>query len=135
MTTYLKDVVSFNVEQARGDIHNIIILLMEKRNLSVQEAMDLMDEWYQKRSSQFIDLMKETEALLDDANHIQRDLKTYIRGLAHWVTANYEWSFETNRFFGTLSKKIYTVRTVSLMPKKGIKGRILANINSTASKL
>ncbi|PPQ77846.1 hypothetical protein CVT25_015339 [Psilocybe cyanescens] len=123
------DIVSFNVEQARGDIHNAVIVLMEKQKLSIQEAMDFVDEWYQRRSSKFIDIMKEMEETLDESDRMQRDLKIYIKGLAQWVTANYEWSFETSRFFGPHHKDIYKARAVALMPKRG-KGK---NINSAVS--
>lgn len=124
-----QDIVSFNVEQARGDIHNAVIVLMEKQKLSIQEAMDFVDEWYQRRSSKFIDIMKEMEETLDESDRMQRDLKIYIKGLAQWVTANYEWSFETSRFFGPHHKDIYKARAVALMPKRG-KGK---NINSAVS--
>ncbi|GJJ12833.1 hypothetical protein Clacol_007078 [Clathrus columnatus] len=101
------DVVSFNVEQARGDIHNIVIVLMNERDMTVQEAMDFVGDWYEARSKQFIILLNFVLENHSDKDPGQVDLKRYIRGLAIWVTANYEWSFESQRFFGSLHKEVY----------------------------
>jgi len=91
------DVFSFNVEQARGDIHNMVIVIMGERGVGVQEAMDIVGQWYRKTSQDFIKAMHD----LPTANsEVQADIQKYAWGIGNWVTANYEWSFESERFWG-----------------------------------
>ncbi|GJJ12837.1 hypothetical protein Clacol_007082 [Clathrus columnatus] len=111
------DIVSFNVEQARGDIHNFIIVLMNQHNLSIQQAMDLAGNWYKTRARQFLDLHNFLLESHSDNDPGQANLKVYIRGIANWVTANYEWSFESQRFFGALHREVYRSGVVDLLPR------------------
>src|ERR1700761_338338 len=110
-----QDVVSFNVEQARGDIHNLVIVLMNEQNLSVQEAMDYVGVWYDARGKAFVSAMNSLPSPQKDCE----DLKRYIWGLGNWVTANYEWSFDSMRFFKTREEQeeVRKNRTVELMEK------------------
>lgn len=115
---YFQDVVSFNVEQARGDIHNIAIVLMAERGFSVQEAMDFVGDWYQSRSRHFVLLLDFLWGSQSDKDPGHVELRSYLLGLATWVTANYEWSFESQRFFGAQHKEIYEKKCVDLLPKR-----------------
>ncbi|KAJ3561920.1 hypothetical protein NP233_g9901 [Leucocoprinus birnbaumii] len=102
MVAVANDIVSFNVEQARGDIHNLIIVIMDgDEKIDVQMAMDMVGEWYRKRGRDFVECLNQLPVLLEGEgdSEIHR-LHEYARGLGNWVTANYEWSFECRRFFG-----------------------------------
>jgi hypothetical protein len=102
-----QDVVSFNVEQARGDIHNLAIVLMDSRKIGVQESMNAVGEWYHERAREFVSSMNDlpTSSELfgkENANpQLDEDVRKYVWGLGNWVTANYEWSFESERFWGS----------------------------------
>lgn len=91
---------------------------MNERGLSVQEAMDFVGDWYQSRSQHFIILLDFVLESHSDKDPGQADLKKYVLGLATWVTANYEWSFESQRFFGPLHKEVYDSKWVDLLPKR-----------------
>lgn len=107
--------LSFNVEQARRDIHNVVIVVMNQLDLSVQEAMAHVNEWHSKRASDFMTAMVDLPPC--PSVEIRAQLKSYVNGLANWVTANYEWSFETRRFFGEDSAAIKEHGIVKLLPK------------------
>lgn len=40
----------------------------------------------------------------------------YVDGLGNWVRANDQWSFESQRYFGTKGLQIMKHRTVGLLP-------------------
>ena len=109
---------SFNVEQARGDIHNLLIVLIHEKNYSVQEAMDDVDRWYTGRQQDFIRLMKELPKSGD--KEIDDNLEKYVWLLGNWVTANYEWSFKSKRFFGAKNDEVHKERVVELLPRQMI---------------
>jgi hypothetical protein len=50
---------------------------------------------------------------------IDRDVQTYIAGLATCVTGDIQWSFTgTTRYFGDMGPEIQRHRTVELLPVK-----------------
>ena len=85
---------------------------MSSQKLSIQGAMDYIGDQYAALGSLFLNKMTAfTDS--DDSN-----LASYVLGLGNWVTANVEWSFESERYFGTSGPKIRTMRRVELLPKK-----------------
>jgi hypothetical protein len=42
LVTWSNDIFSYNVEQSRGDTHNMICVVMQEQGLSVQEAYDFV---------------------------------------------------------------------------------------------
>ncbi|KAJ7644908.1 isoprenoid synthase domain-containing protein [Roridomyces roridus] len=90
------DILSFNVEQARGDIHNAVIVAMKEHGLSVQAAMDFIGAWYHRNTDEFCALMRDLPECKDLETRSQ--LKKYVAGLADWVTANYEWCLRSRRY-------------------------------------
>ncbi|KAJ7644873.1 isoprenoid synthase domain-containing protein [Roridomyces roridus] len=91
------DILSFNVEQARGDIHNAVIVVMKEHELSVQAAMDFIGAWYHRNTDEFCALMRDLPACKDDLE-TRNQLKKYVAGLADWVTSNWEWSLNSGRY-------------------------------------
>jgi hypothetical protein len=84
--------------------------------LTLQMAMDMVGVWYKQRARDFIECMKRLPAAGNDNCEILR-LHQYARGLGTWVTANYEWSFESYRFFGERSNEVSKHGIVELLPK------------------
>ena len=68
-------------------------------SLTVQMAMNRVGEWYKQRGRDFIECLKRLPAA-DNGNREIVCLHQYARGLGNWITANYEWSFQSQRFFG-----------------------------------
>ena len=111
-----KDMLSFNVEQARGDIHNVVIVLMEERGFTIQQAMDYLSTWYHERADQFLTIKS---SLTSCGNkEIDACVNTYVEGLANWITGNYHWSFASKRFFGDKGAEIQRHGLVELLPKR-----------------
>jgi len=111
-----QDVVSFNVEQARGDVHNAVIVIMHQKGLNVQEAMNDVNEWYNQRGKDFLDAMLDLPEC--PSIDVREKLKWYVHGLGNWVTANYEWSLGSKRFFGSLNDSIKDTGMITLLPRE-----------------
>jgi len=117
MIAVANDIVSFNVEQARGDIHNVIIVLMnENKALSIQAAMEVVGDWYKQRGRHFVKYLAQLPSPNDGNSEIQC-LHQYAWSLGNWVTANYEWSFESQRYFGEQNSEVRKHGIVELLPK------------------
>ncbi|KAJ3567612.1 hypothetical protein NP233_g6248 [Leucocoprinus birnbaumii] len=112
------DIFSYNVEQARGDIHNLIVVLMEgDEKLTLQMAMDIAGDWYRERSYDFLECLKRLPVVEPGDQDILH-LHQYARGLGTWVTANYQWSFGCGRFFGDRSQEVRESGIVELLPQQ-----------------
>jgi len=118
MIVVANDVISFNVEQTRGEIHNLVVVLMNERNFTIQEAMDFIGEWYHARGKAFIDTMGRLPTAADaDAS---ANLQKYVVSLGNGVTGNYEWSLDTERYFDNAQERenIRKKWTVELMQRR-----------------
>ncbi|KAJ7879303.1 isoprenoid synthase domain-containing protein, partial [Mycena olivaceomarginata] len=91
------DILSFNVEYARGDTHNAVIVVMHERGLSSQDAMDFMGVWYREKVEEFCTAMRDLPSC--GSVHMRDQVKMYVTGIANWVTGNYEWSLRSGRYF------------------------------------
>ncbi|KAJ7164196.1 isoprenoid synthase domain-containing protein [Mycena filopes] len=91
------DILSVNVEQARGDVHNAVIVVMKQRGLSIQDALDFVGKWYQDHVQEFLAAVESLPRFHSVAIH--SGVERYISGMANWVTGNYEWSLKSRRYF------------------------------------
>ncbi|KAG1837789.1 hypothetical protein DFJ58DRAFT_815119 [Suillus subalutaceus] len=48
-------------------------------------------------------------------------MAAYCDGLGNWVCSNYEWNFESERYFGTKGPEIQSKKWMTLMPKDCLK--------------
>jgi len=120
MIILANDVYSYNVEQSRGDDgHNMVAVAMKERSLSVQGAMDYIGEETYKLASRFVTLSKQLPTFgVDGDSKVSHAVEQYVWGLGNWVTANIEWSFESERYFGTHGLEIMKHLKVELLPKQ-----------------
>jgi hypothetical protein len=92
-----QDILSFNAEQARGDIHNAVIVVMQEQTLSIQDAMDFVGAWYRETVEEFCTAMRDLPPCRSVA--MRNGVKMYVAAIANWVTSNYEWSLRSGRYF------------------------------------
>lgn len=76
----------------------MIVSVMHQRGVGIQEAINVVAEWYRQRAAEFITAMNDIPETEDPK--VNEDVRKYVAGLGHWATANYEWSFETERYWG-----------------------------------
>lgn len=106
---------SFNVEQARGHISNIVTVLMAQHGIDLQTAMDLAGDL----RNQAIDKFREHKAKLPSwGPGVDRDVAAYIRGLEFCCSGHLHWSFATARYHGKQGAQVRETRLVTLLPKQ-----------------
>lgn len=104
------------LEEARGlDGHNIVTSVMRELKLDRAGAL----EWLQTYINNFVStFLSDLERLPSWGEEIDKKVKTYIDGLGHWVRGNDDWSFESERYYGTRGLEVQKHRIVSLLPRQ-----------------
>ncbi|KAG1886765.1 terpenoid synthase [Suillus subluteus] len=115
MIALTNDIVSYNREQARGDDdHNIVTIVMHELDTDVNGAM----LWVMDRSTKIEKKYFEAMAAIPKwGEPIDSQVREYCDGLGNCVRANYEWSFESERYFGTDGLEVQRKRWMLLTPK------------------
>ena len=110
---YIQDIFSYNVEQSKGDTHNMIPVVMHQEGVDLQTAVDFVG----KMCKQSIDRFNEDRARLPSwGPEIDRDVSIYVDGLANWIVGSLHWSFESERYFGKSGRQVKATRTVDILP-------------------
>ncbi|KAG6330575.1 hypothetical protein ID866_8514 [Astraeus odoratus] len=109
------DIYSFNAEQARGDMNNLVVVFMHAKGLDLQSAVDYAGELVKSRMDNF----EEYRALLPSwGEEVDRMICIYVKGLEDLIIGSFEWTFVTVRYFGEERARIRRDMTVKLLPKK-----------------
>ncbi|KAG2136963.1 terpenoid synthase [Suillus bovinus] len=115
MIALANDITSYNVEQARGDDgHNIVTIVMHDLDTDVNGAMLWVMDRHIKLEKKYFEA---AAAIPKWGEPIDSQVREYCDGLGNWVRANYEWSFESERYFGTNGLEIRRKRWILLMQK------------------
>ena len=112
----LKDILSYNLEQMRGDdLHNLLTCVMDEYQTDVNGAVLWVEDFLLGAAERFY-AAKATLPEWDEPLNSQ--VKAYCDGLGRWVRGLDVWSFESERYFGNKGLEIQENRWMSLMPKK-----------------
>ncbi|ETW81359.1 hypothetical protein HETIRDRAFT_51706 [Heterobasidion irregulare TC 32-1] len=115
MHSLANDMLSYNVEQARGDdAHNIVTVVMNQLKTDIAGAMTWVEGYHKELERKFnehFDKVPQWGGLID----VQVAL--YMNGVGNSVRANDQWCFESKRYFGNKGLEILKTRYVTLMPK------------------
>ena len=112
---FSQDIFSYNVEQSRGDTHNMIVIAMHIQDLSLQEAVDFVGDLCKQSIDRFIDA-KSSLPSFDFGGPIDRDVAQYVQGLQDWIVGSLHWSFQSERYFGKSGQIVKKTRIVDLLP-------------------
>ncbi|KAF7348881.1 Terpene cyclase [Mycena venus] len=109
---WANDLYSYKVESSRNDTHNMVVVLMDKRNLDFPQAVDLVGKMCEEAINRFKTLQTQVPSW---RTGIDEDVARYIQGMADWMVAvSVYWSFETERYFGKANKSVKSTRVVQL---------------------
>ena len=112
-STRIQDIFSYNVEQSRGDTHNMIIVVMRERGLDLQGAVDFVGELCKQSIDRF---EHDRHTVPSWGPEIDHDVRVYIQGLQDWIVGSLHWSFDTTRYFGQDGAAIKSHRQIKLLP-------------------
>lgn len=106
-----QDIVSYDMEQVRGETRNMVVILMKLHGMKVQEAVDHVAE----RCEALVKRFEENKGLLPSfGEDLDPLVAIYIEGLQHWVAGFLNWCFETERYFGKEAPDVLIHRVVKL---------------------
>ncbi|KAJ7598925.1 isoprenoid synthase domain-containing protein [Mycena floridula] len=115
LVTWSNDIFSYNVEQSKGDTHNMIPVIMNSHGLDLQSAVDFVGDL----CKQSIDRFNSDRADLPSwGPEIDRDVAIYVQGLADWIVGSLHWSFESERYFGKAGRDVKVNRVINLLPRR-----------------
>lgn len=112
---YAQDIFSYNVEQARGDSHNMITVVMRRDKLNLQEAVDSVGALCNASIDRF---EQDRHRLPSWGPAIDCAVATYVQGLQDWMVGALHWSFDTARYLGDDGAAIKKHRIVTLLQKE-----------------
>ncbi|KAF8650692.1 hypothetical protein AX16_005066 [Volvariella volvacea WC 439] len=128
MTILDNDVLSYNIEQARGDdAHNILTIVMRELNVDIHGALKWVEGYHANCERTFLENYQRLVPTFSDAGRELdggkgRRLREYADGLGLWVVGHYSWCFESERYFGTEGPKIRREGIIKLLPKAAASG-------------
>lgn len=109
----------------------MVTVIMHEHDLDVQGAMDHIGELHDRLLKSFL-LTK--DRLPSWGEPIDSQVARYVHGLGNWVRANDQWSFESQRYFGTKGLDIMKHRRVEMLPKLRATNGIVINVPSDEPK-
>jgi len=108
------DMYSYNVEQARGDNHNILPVVMKETGVDLGGALNWVMTTYEQVLSKF---EEQRRKLPSWGPAIDSEVKHYVDRMCVWIRGHDSWSFESERYFGAKGMEIQRSRTMQLLPK------------------
>ncbi|KAF8474316.1 isoprenoid synthase domain-containing protein [Gautieria morchelliformis] len=115
MVLICNDLCSYNVEQAKdADSHNLVRIVMEQYNTDAQTAMNCLGKLHDELAEQFCDVWMKIPTF---GGPVDREIRTYLDGVANWVRANDTWSFESMRYFGNRGLDVQSTRKDQLLSR------------------
>ncbi|KAF8652264.1 hypothetical protein AX16_004480 [Volvariella volvacea WC 439] len=110
MVCWANDVYSYNIEQAKGHSgNNIMTVLMKEKGLDLQGASDHVGRHFKKLIRIFLSSQAKLPSYGVD---VDAAIEQYIASIGHWVRGNIDWSFQTERYFGSRVAEVKRTRRV-----------------------
>ncbi|KAJ6501917.1 isoprenoid synthase domain-containing protein [Mycena sanguinolenta] len=111
LVTWSNDIFSYNVEQSRGDTHNMIVILMKYHGHTLQSAVDYVGELCRLSIDTF---QRDRASIPNWGPEIQGMVERYVQGLESWIVGSLHWSFITERYFGKSAADVKNTRFIAL---------------------
>jgi hypothetical protein len=110
-----QDLYSYHIERARGHaLHNLVTSVMHEHELGPQAAADWIRDWSDGILREFLECRASLPSWGPD---IDTQITHYVDSLAQWVRGNDDWSFESQRYFGTMGAEVRVKREIYMLPR------------------
>jgi len=87
---------------------------MKEHNTDVQGAIDWTSMLHAEMVKRFNELYLEIPRW---GGPLDLDVQSYMNGMAQWVGANVQWSYESERYFGKQGHEVKKTRMLCLLPR------------------
>jgi hypothetical protein len=91
VVAWFNDLVSWPKEAARGDPHNLVLIVHRELRVSLADAVGYVVNWHDREVRSFVAAGREF-------GHRRPDIQRLVSGLEHWIRANVDWSRESGRY-------------------------------------
>jgi len=109
------DIVSYRKEESEGYGHNLVAAA-RRQGLGAQAAFDAVGVMLEAR---YQDWAVAVAGIPGWGGQIDEDVKKYIAAVKNIVVANVNWSFETTRYFGKMTKTVKETLMVDVLEDVG----------------
>jgi 5-epi-alpha-selinene synthase len=92
---WVNDLYSYNKECLVGDFHNLIPILQQQDQLSVQGAVEKVCQMISSCVRTFLEIGERLPALFPDSSDVVRD---YVRHMSHWFGGYCHWHSTSPRY-------------------------------------
>ncbi len=89
------DIYTVEKEMAKGEVNNMIMVLMHEEGLSIEEAMTRTVELHDAETREFIALAMRLPTF---SSEIDADLQRYVEVLSSMISGHRSWALETARY-------------------------------------
>ncbi|KAG2140118.1 isoprenoid synthase domain-containing protein [Suillus clintonianus] len=117
IVAWANDMYSYNAEQCRHDTHNMISVLMCKRGLDLQDAVDYLGHLCKGSIQRFED---NRNNLPSWGEEVDRQVDIYVDGLQNWIVGSLHWHFDSTRYFGNDGQTVKRDLIIKLLPKRAL---------------
>lgn len=95
----------------------MIVVVMNEQGMDLQSAVDFVGNMCKQSIDRFI----ENRANLPSwGSKIDKDVQTYVDGLADWIVGSLHWSFDSERYFGKFGQAVKEHRVVQLLSTSAV---------------
>jgi 5-epi-alpha-selinene synthase len=93
--SWANDLVSYEKESKRGDVHNLVLVLAHEERLTLHTAVQRVAALHDAEVHAFITLSKSLPTL---SPTIDAELDRYVTGMRCWMRGNLDWSLSAARY-------------------------------------
>ncbi|KAG9084179.1 hypothetical protein FRC07_013697 [Ceratobasidium sp. 392] len=116
LLTWANDVYSFPVEQARGDTHNLVFIVMWNEGLDLEGAINYVDRLLRNRLQEYVDAKAQLRPF---GPEVDAQIARYIQGVEYGVQGSISWTFMTPRvkqgYFGCDAEAVRETHIADLL--------------------
>lgn len=109
------DIVSYRKEESDGFGHNLVAAA-RRQGLGAQAAFDAVGSMLEER---YQDWTVAVAGIPEWGGQIDADVKRYVAAVKNIVVANVNWSFDTTRYFGGMTKTVKETLMVDVLEDVG----------------
>jgi 5-epi-alpha-selinene synthase len=103
--SWFNDIISLQKELSNNDVHNLVIVIQNEYQCTLQEAMDRAIEMHNIEMKNFLELESLVRSkYCSTTNHSAVEISRYIDGLHSCIRGNVDWSHESGRYLSSESK-------------------------------
>jgi len=92
---WANDIFTYEKEITHGELHNLVLVLMQAEGLSLESALDKAVALHDTEMHEFIQLEPDLPSLGID---VDEEIRSYVAMLRTWIRGHIDWGHETGRY-------------------------------------